>query len=142
MNPGERRYINGVRAIEWSYGKSSKGNEQIVVIFGTPEGRKAWYGSFTEAAVDFTLEALEACGWDGRSLVKLDGMGSLDVDLCIEAEEYDGKVRDKIRFVNKPRAGTGEALEPSGVSALEARLRAKIEERAKARGEDFKDPFA
>ncbi len=141
MQAGERRYIDGARAVEWSFGKSSNGNEQVIVTFATDEGRKSWYGSFTEAAVDFTLEALENCGWDGGSLKTLDGMGSVDVNLVIDCEEYEGKLRERIRFINKPRAAR-DPLPVDAISALESRLAGKLKERRAARvEEDFKDPF-
>lgn len=140
MQAGDRSYVVG-RAVEWTLSKTSNGNDQIVVTFNTDKGRKLWFGSLTEAAADYTLEGLENCGWDGRSISRLDGMGSLDVELVLDVEEYEGKLRERVRFVNKMRAAR-DPLDETGVAALEKRLAGKLAERQKAKGEDFKDPFA
>jgi hypothetical protein len=128
------------RANGFEFGVSSKENEQVVVDFNTEHGSIRWYGYFTDGAVDRTLVSLEHAGWDGVSLKTLDGLGSKDCSIVVEEEEYNGKKRMRVQWVNS--ASVSKPLETDGMSALERRLAAKLSERRAARGDDFKDPFA
>lgn len=102
------------RAVEWSFGESSGGYEQIGVRFDIVDAEghptndsETWYGTFSDAAWSYTADALKACGWDGKSLETLDGMGSRDVQLVIVEEEYQGEIQRKVKYIN---AGTGVAM--------------------------------
>jgi hypothetical protein len=76
-----------------------------------------WYGYFTDKTQERTIESLRFCGWTGTDLDNLSEIGTkekLTVQLVIEQEEYEGKVRAKVQWVNrggglqlnKPLAGT------------------------------------
>ena len=59
------------RPVRAALGTSSKGTEQIAVEFELiePAGeRMTWYGFFTEATTDRTIESLRHCGWQGNDL--------------------------------------------------------------------------
>lgn len=98
-------------------GYTSKGTEQVVVGFefqdAPHKGQKiAWYGYFSEATAERTIESLRFCGWTGDDLFDLSTVGSpesSDVDIVIESEEDEqGKRRTRVRWVN--RRGIGMAL--------------------------------
>ena len=116
-------------------GVTSTGKDQIAVEFTflEPMGqKKTWYGFFTDAAFDFTIAALRACGWTGSDLSDF-AAGALpdsmtrEVEIVIRHQEYQGKVTDRIAFVN---AGGGLALKESmsaaNVGGFAAKMKARI----------------
>lgn len=62
-----------------------------------------WYGYFTERSADRTIESLRFCGWTGQDLDNLTEIGSkkTTVQLVIEHEPWEGKVRAKVQWVNR-----------------------------------------
>jgi len=119
------------RAREWALGHSSNGNEQVAVLFEITQGECAgksitWFGSFSDAAVDRTLDSLRHCGWNGDNFVELAGLDTNEVEIVVQAEEYQGKVRDRVRWVNRPsRLALREQMDPTKTSAFAAKMRAK-----------------
>lgn len=107
-------------------GFTSGGKEQIAVQFEflDPAGEKlTWYGYFTDAAFDRTIESLRACGWTGSSLDEfsadhLPAGFANQVELVVQHEEYQGKTQVRIAFVNS--IGSGVALK-SAMDAAQAR---------------------
>jgi hypothetical protein len=103
ISPGYYR----ARATQAVLGRSSSGYEQAVVTFqltepGEFEGALiAYYGSFHPNAEKYTLEALETCGFDGNDL---NSVTLNEVQLNVVNEEYNGKFRTKVAFVNKAGA--------------------------------------
>src|ERR1700736_383965 len=67
-----------------------------------------WYGYFTDASVDRTMDSLRYCGWNGDDLsvfagdqpVMVEGLNSQEVSLDIAVETYEGKTRSKVQWVN------------------------------------------
>jgi hypothetical protein len=112
----------------------NKGTEQSEVEFElTQEGftgtRITWVGYYTERTEDRTLESLRHAGWTGDDLAAspLPGLGSTEVDLVIENEEYDGKTRSKVAFVNKPGGiAMGVPMDDVQRRSFADRMRAKI----------------
>ncbi|MBA3841074.1 MAG: hypothetical protein H0X39_00365 [Actinobacteria bacterium] len=119
------------RAQEWGLGVSSTGKEQLAVMFafvgGEHDGKHiTWFGYFTDGAVDRTLESMRHCGWDSDSLAELDALGANEVELVIEDEEYDGKVRSRVKWVNRvAKLALKEQMNHVQVAAFAARLRGK-----------------
>lgn len=119
------------RAKEWQLGMSSTGKEQIGVMFELTGGEHAgkhltWFGFFSEGAVDRTIESLRHCGWDSDSLAELDSLSANEVELVVEDEEYEGKWRSKVKWVNRvARLQMKEQMSPAQVQAFAARLRGK-----------------
>lgn len=104
---GTNKRIFRARAASWGLGESSTGKEQVAVEFRISTENAdvqslTWYGYFTEATADRTLESLRYCGWTGDDLLNLEGLDANEVDLVIEDEEYNGQVRPKVQWVNKP----------------------------------------
>ena len=104
------------RPVRAALGITSKGTEQIAVEFELiePAGeRMTWYGFFTEATTDRTIESLRHCGWQGVDLsVFIEGEQlpagfDREVDLVVKHEEYEGKTRARIAWVN---SGGGLAM--------------------------------
>jgi len=90
----------------YALGNTSKGNPQVGVDFELLEGPDAgrhitWYGYFTDATFDRTVESLRLCGWIGDDLDNLQGIDTNDVMLVIEHEpDQDGVIRARVRWVN------------------------------------------
>lgn len=118
------------RAKEWALGMSSGGKEQIAVMFeltGDHAGQTiTWFGYFTENTVDRTLDSLRHCGWDNDNIAELDNLSANEVDLVLDEEEYEGKVRTKVKWVNRPaRLMMKEQMTPAAAAAFAQRLRGK-----------------
>lgn len=104
-----------LRAVQFA--TATTGNVQACLTFqivdeGSPDkGRViAYFGTFTDGSIDFTVDALRNCGWTGDNLAEVPQLAAEDklaevVSLKIDHEEYQGKVNAKVKFVNKP--GTG-----------------------------------
>lgn len=99
------RYVGIAR--DANLGFTDRGKEQVAVEFEILEGphtgeRRTWYGYFTEATQQRTLEALRFCGWDNDDIFELlPSVTRNKVQLTIEHDEYQDKVRDKIAWVNR-----------------------------------------
>ena len=99
------------RAVEYQFGLAETGTEQVAVTFEiTEEGEFhghtiVWFGFFTEATAERTVQALRTCGWDGDDLSDLRGLDRNEVVLVIEHDEYNGKVQVRVKWVNRSGAG-------------------------------------
>jgi hypothetical protein len=95
------------KAKEWGLGESSTGKEQIAVSFdilteGAEFSTITWYGYFTEDTWQRTLESLRIMGWTGTDFEQdLVGLDTNEVELVVAEEEFDGKVRTKVQWVNR-----------------------------------------
>ena len=117
-------------------GTTSTGKEQIAVQFEfiDPVGeRLTWYGYFTDAAFDRTIESLRAIGWTGSSLdefagEKLPAGVNHQVELVVQHEEYEGKVQVRIAFVNSIGAGLAlkSAMTSDQARAFAAKMKGRI----------------
>jgi hypothetical protein len=117
-------------------GFTSSGKEQIAVQFEflDPAGEKlTWYGYFTDAAFDRTIESLRACGWTGSSLDEFSadhlpaGFGN-QVELVVQHEEYQGKTQVRIAFVNSIGGGVAlkSAMDAAQARAFAAKMKGRI----------------
>jgi hypothetical protein len=111
-------------AREAALGLTKGGNDQIGVSFeilddetGNPTGERiTWYGYFTDATTDRTIQALKLCGWDpgprGEDWPSPDdmhGCGINEVEIEVEHDTYEGKTNAKVKWVNAP-GGSGIAM--------------------------------
>lgn len=101
----QRKYL--ARAKDWALSETKNGTEQIAVYFeiSTPEAdipAITWFGFFTDKTWERTIESMRICGWTGSDLTKIEGLDANEVELVIEDEEHEGRVRPKVRWVNKP----------------------------------------
>lgn len=128
---GANKRIYRAKAKTWGLGESGTGKEQVAVEFdvlteGAAEKNLVWYGYFTDATLERTIESLRYMGWKGDD--PSDGLPGLDaneVDIVVEDEEYEGKTYAKVQWVNRP-----------GGLALKAPL---SEEKAKAFGASMRE---
>ncbi len=117
-------------------GKTEKGMPQVGVEFELldfPGQRMTWYGNFSETTVgedqkpiyQITLESLYHCGWISGDLQNLDGLDQNEVTLVVKHEEYNGKTRAKIAWVNKSGGGIAmkNAIPQNELAAFSAKMR-------------------
>jgi hypothetical protein len=127
------------RAVQGSaaLGLTGKGTEQIAVQFEILEGENegnhiTWYGYFSDAALDRTLESLRYCGWQGDALMDLSTIGDADapeVSIVIEHEpDLTGELRAKVRWVNKLSTGVAlkERMTDIQARAFSERMKGKV----------------
>jgi hypothetical protein len=109
LAPGHYR----ARAVEGDFGVAGTGTKQIAVLFEITEGeargeRVTWYGYFTPATAERTIESLRHCGctFPDDAIDDLDGLTVNEVGLVLE-EEHDehGPVRLRVRWVNRLASG-------------------------------------
>jgi hypothetical protein len=85
---------------------------------------------FADGALAYTLEALRACGWrgDNPADITIADLAN-EVELVVQHEEYEGKWRAKVSFINPLGGGMVKAekrLEGNNLKSFGAAMRAKI----------------
>lgn len=128
IEPGTyRARCTGPDDVQWGY--SANGNLQIGLVFVLLDepyaNRKmSWRGSFAnEKSTEFTLQALENCGWKGEDpITSLDGVDSEEVELVVEDEfnEQNGQTFARVRWVNRPSGGKVSFKQPASKADLSA----------------------
>lgn len=91
--------------------------------------RLPWYGYFTEKTEERTIESLRFCGWTGNDLADLSEIGQRDVkvSIVVENEEYEGKTRPKVQWVNRSGGlNLSNPLDETKRKAFAARMKGKI----------------
>ena len=106
---GTNKRFYKAKAKQWALAESSTGKEQVAVLFEilTPDAAEkhlTWYGFFTEATADRTIESLRYCGWQGDDLLDLTGLDTNEVELVVEDEEYEGKINVRVQWINRVAA--------------------------------------
>lgn len=131
LDPGKYR----ARAIEGAIGETSTEKEQVTVLFellDVPGKTITWYGYWTEATWERTIEALRTMGWTGSDiddLSELSDPSMPEVYLVIDQEPNEkGVLREKVKWVNKSAGGLAmkTALEPTKARAFAERVKAQI----------------
>lgn len=135
-------YTNGkfrARAVAGSaqLGVAGTGTEQVAVQIELLEGPDKgailpWYGFFTPAAEERTLESLHYLGFEGDNILDLSTVGgpdAPDVIAVLEDEEgSDGEVRTRVLWINK--IGSGQLIKtqmaPDQQAAFAARMKGKL----------------
>jgi len=116
---------------------TSKGTEQVVVWFDVVEGPCAgesapWFGYLTPKARGRTLEALVYMGVRDVGDLDFSGYNRNVVEIVVEQNEYQGKTRARVQWVNKIGTAIGAPLDGSARKTLAAKLGPLFEE-AKAK---------
>lgn len=118
------------RAIEAHLGESSRGTPQIVLVFrvegGAADGDHITaYLYFSDAAAKRSMESLRACGWQGTDIEDLSTVGSRDCEIVLAYEEYEGRERLKVQWINEiGRVATVAEMKPDARRAFAAKMRA------------------
>jgi hypothetical protein len=125
---------HSVRVVHHALGRSSKGTPRVTVQFEDVNGERiVWDGYLSDAALERTLASLQILGWDpvandGR-VDSLNGTGILvdnEAEIVVEHEVYNEDIQAKVKWVNAPGGGTGEAMADDDAKSFAAQLRAKI----------------
>lgn len=119
--------------------ESKEGNPQIAVTFSLiddPASKITWFGSFkSEASTEIALKALRAMGWTGNDLSVFEfgndmphEMAGVAVEIVVETEDYEGKSRTKVKWVNAPGGGVAvkNPMSAPAVKSFAARMKAAI----------------
>jgi hypothetical protein len=103
------------RAVQWDWGLTRDGKEQVVVQFEIVEGPyqgwcQTWYGSFSEKAQARTIESLRYAGWKNDDIMTMEGMGDILCQIVIAHEvQQEGKNAGntiaRVRWVNRLGGG-------------------------------------
>lgn len=127
------------RAADAVLSDTDSGKEQVAIQFAFldhPGVTLTWYGFFTEATYERTVQSLRYCGWAGNDLsvfledeiakngIESTGLTANEVVLVVENEEYNGKVRPRVRWVNSA-GGMGVKNVMSRARAVEFSARMK-----------------
>jgi len=115
-------------------GRAQSGKEQLGIQWAIEGGETIWsYHYFSSPkALDITVDTLRAIGWDpienGWALDCINGTNRLvgqEAQLVLSEQEYDGKVRVKVQFVNNINGGGGlrDTMTEDEVTAFVAGLR-------------------
>lgn len=101
------------------FAKTANGTRQVLVYFellnaGEHTGRRLpWFGFFTKDSAKRTVESLRACGFTGDDLAELPRQ-PLDqiVSVTVEHNEWEGKTRARIAWVNAAGGGVVKLNNP------------------------------
>jgi hypothetical protein len=115
-------------------GRTQGGKEQLGIQWTLEGGETIWsYHYFSSPkALDITVDTLQAIGWDpienGWALDSINGPTRLvgqEAQLVLAEDEYEGKVRVRVQFVNNINGGGGlrETMTEDEVKAFVAGLR-------------------
>ena len=122
------------------FSTTKKGDEQIAIGFeivgdDIDAGRPiTYFGMFTDTTVDFTVDALRNCGWQGDDLAELprladEGLLANEVSLVVEHEEWEGEWKAKVKWVNRQGGGKiklERALDDNSLSRFAAAMKSKV----------------
>lgn len=96
------------RAIEWSQvtAHEKTGNEEIRVLVEVTDGehkgqQRTWRGYFTEGTAERTVESLRYFGWAGDDITDVQGLDANEVQIVIKHEQWEGKLQEKIAWINR-----------------------------------------
>jgi hypothetical protein len=117
----------------WAIGTASTGTDQVGVEIIFLEGpakdeRRTWYGYFTDAAFERTIESLRLLGWKGSDLSDLTGIGTTEV-YAVVAHEQDqhGEIRERVAWINDlGGVAMSNRMDEGSAKAFAARMRGKI----------------
>lgn len=120
------------KVVGWTLGGLDNGKEHVAIDFeffeleGVP--RMTWYGYLhTEKIFPMTMKALREIGFKGNDISDLSSINDAQASLVVEVEEYEGKARSKIKWVNSPDGRPSLApMDPVAAKNFAATLRGKI----------------
>ena len=143
MRPNQPLNNELAKVKDWGFSFSSKkGTPLMWVIFvfleiTGDEGeeldiQKDFY--LTDETFEYVMRDLETLGWKGKSLEELDktSPGYFDLSQCHPVrvttimEEWDGKQRAKVHFINPKDYAPNKPMEQKQVKDISAKLKAKI----------------
>lgn len=141
IGPGRHRVA--VSAIWFAEPLSGK-KEQLAIRFIDGAGDTiTWYnplgclkdGSFSQKALDFACEQLEGIGWKAaergyqfEELVTTPELIGRECEIIVAADLYDGKTRNKVKYINDPNGGRirGDQMAPEAARTFADRIRFEL----------------
>lgn len=111
--------------------ESAKGTPGVAVemVFTAPEMAGAllgWTGWLSDGAFDRTVESLRHMGWTGTDLDQITGLDTNEVELVVQAEEYEGKKYPRIQFINRIGSPLGVPMTADKAKTFAAAMRDRI----------------
>lgn len=116
------------KAISAEFGKSgNKGTDMVSVYLDVEgQGKITYFGYFTEATSERTIESLRTlgCTFPDNRVTNLTGLGTNKVSIVVDHEDYEGKPRARVKWIN-PISGLKEEnkMSDSAKSSLDARMK-------------------
>lgn len=102
------------------------GTVKFEITSGPAKGETAyWTGWMSDGALKNTIKGLRAIGFVGDDIDAFNDQDPLslrEVELTVENEEYNGKPRPKVQWVNRPR----RSMAREDVRAAAAGIKAKL----------------
>lgn len=123
-----------VRVTATALAETKTGVGQIVVGFEDSDGNTISAYLFTsDKAWEYTAEKLKTLGWDPREngymFEELNAdpspIAGNEVDIVTEEEEYEGKRRMKVKWINAPGLGV-ERMQPAEAATFAMTLRNRL----------------
>lgn len=106
------------KVVDYGVTKTKKGDPMVMVRFTIYDAEGSahnitWYGTFSSPkSQEISSEALAVCGMKTKNFAELAngaGSGVLDqnkvVQLTVVNEEWEGKTRTKVKYINPPGGG-------------------------------------
>ncbi len=108
--------------------EAKTGTPQIALEFKLIDsgGRKTFFLPVTDNSFQYTEEKLRTCGWTGDSLDDLSSIVGKLVDLVIVDEDYNGKKREKLKFINSIDRAGGARMDSAKARDVADQFRARI----------------
>ena len=99
----------------------------LQIVGGDHDGKSiAWFGYFSDKTAERTLESLRYCGWDTDDLAQLDGIYKNEVEIVVEDEEYQGKWRSRVKWINRAsKLSLKNTMDANALKAFSARMRSQ-----------------
>lgn len=121
-----------VKAVPTAWGLSGEeiGKEQFAIAFKILEGADTnktitWYGTFaSDAAFEYTVKQIKKCGWTGSDLSTAE-LAEEPVSILIEDEEFEGKVRTKVKAVGSGGGGVKQ-MDPNRARTFALKMQQRI----------------
>jgi hypothetical protein len=107
------------------YGTTSNGNDQIVIDLDLPDiGEKvSTFLVFSDRSAKYSLDRLRAAGWSGDDLSNLEGIGSVECEVEVKYEQYNGETKMKVQIVTGGTVTLKDRLDDKGKKAFAAKYR-------------------
>ena len=128
LQPGTFRVRGGSAALGFTSGQK----EQVAVLLeildeGYVGETITWFGFFTEATTERTLDSLRLLGWKGDDLFDLSGIGETEARAVLDEEDYNGEMRLKVKWINGPGGLALKApMNESQARAFAARMKGTV----------------
>lgn len=121
------------RGCEALLGEASTGSKQIGVdlqlLEGPDQGKHiTWYGYFSDATFERTIESLQLLGWEGDDLSDLRGIDRLEVSIVIEDEpDLQGELHSRVKWINgQGGIAMKNKLDVGSAKAFAAQMKGRI----------------